>query len=114
MPSETLQSIIGTNVMKYRLLARLTQAELAERVGVSTAFISRVEHGQKMMKVQTLLAVSQALNISCDALLHQEEHAAEFENIKKLISSQPPEYLEGIERIIRTCVEEFAPKQRDL
>jgi transcriptional regulator with XRE-family HTH domain len=63
----------------------MTQVQLAERVGVSTAFISRVERGQKMMKVHTLYATAQALNVSCDALICQEGQTASLENIKKLL-----------------------------
>lgn len=43
--------------------------QLAERVGVITVFISRVERGQKMMKVHTLYATAQALTVSCDVLI---------------------------------------------
>ena len=34
--------VIGENTRMYRERAGLTQADLAERVGVGTAFISRV------------------------------------------------------------------------
>lgn len=113
MSKNTLEQIIGDNVAKCRNLKGLTQLQLAERVGISTAFISRVERGQKMMKVHTLYATAQALNVSCDALLCKEGPTAQFENIKKLLGDQPSEYLVGIEKLIRTCVEEFGPKQKN-
>lgn len=114
MEKHALEEIVGKNITKYRDSEGLTQAQLAERVGVSTAFISRVERGQKMMKVQTLYATAQALNVSCDALLSQDASTAQMENIKRLLDDQPRELLGGIERLVRACVEEFDPKSRSL
>lgn len=43
MSDVALIETIGKNVKKYQEKAHLTQAELAEFVGVENAFISRVE-----------------------------------------------------------------------
>ena len=110
MAENTLAEIIGRNIAKYRESAGLTQAQLAERIGISTAFVSRVERGLKIMKVETLFATSKALSVSCDALLHQDGTSAQMENIKRILIEQPEEYLGGIEKLIRVCVEEFNPK----
>ena len=114
MEENTLAKTLGENIAKYRDMSGMTQVQLAERVGVSTAFISRVERGQKMMKIHTLYATAQALNVSCDALICQEERTANLENVKSLLGAQPSEYLAGIEKLIRVCVEEFDPKRKNL
>ena len=111
MDETPLKEIIGRNVAKYRSLAGMTQAQLAEQVGVSTAFISRVERGQKMMKVQTLYLIAKSLNVSCDALLGAVGSSVQLENIKLLLSQSSSEYLAGIERMLRVCVEEFEIKK---
>jgi transcriptional regulator with XRE-family HTH domain len=54
MDTETLQMVIGPNIAKYREEKGFTQAKLAELIGVTPVFVSRVERGQKMMKVMTL------------------------------------------------------------
>ena len=90
MPEITLEKIIGENLARYRNLEGLTQSQLAERIGITTAAISRVERGLKMMKVRTLFATAQAPNVSCDALLHQEAAAAHLENIKRLFAKKVP------------------------
>lgn len=102
----SFEEIIGNNVAKYRNQMGITQAELAEKVGISPAFISKVERGKKMMKVQTLFALSKALNVSCDALLSQED-SSQVENIVVLLRNQSDSFLESIENIIRACVKEF-------
>ena len=37
---------------------------------------------------------------------------AGLENIRCLLAEQPSEYLGGIEKVIRVCVEEFKPKEK--
>lgn len=56
---------IARNIKKYRREANITQAVLAERVGVSHEFIRRIESdkGVKTFSVDTIWKVSLALNI---------------------------------------------------
>lgn len=63
MDDATLAVVIGDNIRRYRERANLTQGQLAEQAGVGTAFISRVERGEKMMKLKTLYV---ALQTSCE------------------------------------------------
>ena len=57
---------ISKNIKKYRLAAGISQAELAEKVGVSHEFIRRNESkkGRKSFSVDTLWKISIALNIN--------------------------------------------------
>ena len=57
---------IAKNIKKNRNLAGISQAELAERVGVSHEFIRRNESkkGRKSFSVDTLWKVSVALDIN--------------------------------------------------
>ncbi len=57
---------IAKNIKKYRNIAGISQAELAERVGVSHEFIRRNESkkGRKSFSVDTLWKVSLALGIN--------------------------------------------------
>ena len=61
---------IAKNIKKYRNLAGISQAELAERVGVSHEFIRRNESkkGRKSFSVDTLWKVSVALDINAGLL----------------------------------------------
>lgn len=107
MEKDMLAGIIGENVGKYRSEAGLTQAQLAERVGVGTAFISRVERGQKMMKICTLYAMADALHVSCDALLYRHTAVTQVENIGRLLAGRSDAFAEDIERLVRLCAEAF-------
>jgi transcriptional regulator with XRE-family HTH domain len=50
------------NLRKARLLKRITQAELAEKVGMSSASICRIERGERLPTASQIEAFSQALD----------------------------------------------------
>ena len=91
---EQLQEI-GARLKSARLAKGLTQAQLAETVGISVSFLSNIETGRQAMNVQTLTALLDALNISADWLLgngtDSANHAAALEIEKELASCTPKE-----------------------
>lgn len=61
---------IAKNIKKYRKEAGITQAVLAERVGVSHEFIRRIESkkGAKTFSIDTIWKISLAENIDVGKL----------------------------------------------
>ena len=61
---------IARNIKKYRHEVGITQAVLAERVGVSHEFIRRIESkkGVKTFSVDTIWKISLALNLEVGKL----------------------------------------------
>ena len=61
---------VAMNIKKYRRMAGMAQAELAEAIGVSHEFIRRIESkkGKKTFSFQTLWNISKVLNVSLDKL----------------------------------------------
>lgn len=61
---------VAMNIKKYRQLAGMTQAQLAEAIGVSHEFIRRIESkkGKKTFSFQTLWNISKVLDVSLDEL----------------------------------------------
>ena len=61
---------VAKNIKKYRKIAGITQAELAEAIGVSHEFIRRIESkkGKKTFSFQTVWNISKVLNVSLDKL----------------------------------------------
>ena len=109
-----LLGIIGENVKKYREKANLTQAELAEKVGIGTASVSRIERGEKRMKMETLHAFADALDISVGLLFYQENESELLLTLTKMLDGQSPEFIEGIIALTRACLENFGNKQTHL
>jgi len=60
------------NLKISRIKKGLSQSDLAELVGVQTYSISRYETGYQYPSIETLLKLSEVLNVSVDHLLGKE------------------------------------------
>lgn len=69
-----IRRVFGANVRRYRLAADLSQAALAERMGVDRAHVSAIERGLQNATLITVFQTAQALGVRPAALL--EEMAA--------------------------------------
>lgn len=54
---------LGRNVRKYRLAAKLSQEEIAARIGAAQYYVSQLETGKRNPTVETVYLLSQALNV---------------------------------------------------
>lgn len=61
--SEDVRRMIGRNVRKLRLEAGISQAALADRLGVDRSYVSGLEQGQRNPTVLTLWHVAKALDV---------------------------------------------------
>ena len=61
--------IIGQRIRDKRTIAGITQKQLAEETGIKRPNIARLEKGQSLPNLATLLKVSSALHISLQELL---------------------------------------------
>lgn len=59
---------ISTYLKHYRQLAGLSQAELAEQIGISAPSYNAFERNKAHPKLDTLLKISELLNVSLDEL----------------------------------------------
>lgn len=62
--SEDVRQMVGANIRRLRIAARLTQAALAARMGVDRAYVSGLESGQRNPTIVSLWHVAKALNVS--------------------------------------------------
>jgi transcriptional regulator with XRE-family HTH domain len=69
----SLLHALGRRIVIVRNAARLTQAELAKKTGLSRASIASVESGRKPVKLQTVWLLAQALGVSLQDLLRDDE-----------------------------------------
>jgi transcriptional regulator with XRE-family HTH domain len=61
--------IIGKQIRKYRRGKDITQEELAEKIGVSLAWIGRVERGSVLPTVKLLIQIAQVLRVKVYELI---------------------------------------------
>ena len=60
---------LGKRVKQQRKLAQMTQEKLAERAGISFAFVGHIERGTRKASLETLVKLANALKISPNILL---------------------------------------------
>lgn len=107
MTKDELQVVIGQNLRKIRTEQKLTIEQVSERVGISTTFYSNLESGNKMMSVETLRKMTDALCISADALLYRDGADNRIRSINMLLRDQSAENITFIEKLVRLCVNEL-------
>ena len=61
--------LIGRNIAHYRKACCLTQKELAQKVGITSNFLSQIEHGRKSMSTMLFLLIEETLGVQPNALL---------------------------------------------
>jgi transcriptional regulator with XRE-family HTH domain len=69
--SEDVRRLVGSNVKRLRVAAGITQAELADLVGVDRAYISGLEQGNRNATIVSLWHVAQALDAPIRSLFDE-------------------------------------------
>ncbi len=73
---------LNTNISKLRATAKLTQSELAEKLGVSHQSVQKWESGESKPELEKLIKLSQIFGVSLDCIVF-DTSARAFEEIAK-------------------------------
>ena len=79
--------MMGKRIRARRRELNLTQERAAELAGVSTSFIGQIERGEKVASVETLAALSEALDMDLDHMILGVCRSDEVKSIKAEIQS---------------------------
>jgi transcriptional regulator with XRE-family HTH domain len=71
--SEDVRRMVGRNVQQLRIEAGLSQAALAERMGVDGAYVSGLELGRRNPTIVSLWHVAQALEVKLQSFFNDEQ-----------------------------------------
>jgi transcriptional regulator with XRE-family HTH domain len=80
---DALKSLLSRNIKLYRVHSGLSQAELAEKAGISVPYLGAVERGDKWPSPSTLAAIARSLGHEPYALLLPESKSSQ--EIRKFI-----------------------------
>ena len=72
-----IREVFGANLQYFREKAGLSQAALADRMGVDRAHISAMERGQQNVTIITLWHVAEALDVKPAELLDDQQKSRE-------------------------------------
>lgn len=99
-------SVIGERIKKARKEKGLTQEQLAEKIDVSIAFLSRIERGSSQINLKRLTQICEILNISEGEILNGVSSNSnkyldfEFANLLKDCSSEQQKLIYDIAKVI--------------
>lgn len=82
-----IDKVLGEIFKEYRVKNKLTQEKIAEKLGISVKYISRIENGTGGVKVETLVKYMNILSISpnviFDRLIDNKDLKLELELSQK-------------------------------
>ena len=99
---------VGRRIKEAREKRHLTQEELAARIDISPTHVSVIERGTKIPRLDTFVAIANALEVSGDALLLDVvDHAAESQasDLSAALEGLPWEEKRRILKGVRTLME---------
>jgi len=73
MTEQELRAVLSANLRRYRGYLKLSQADLAEKLGISIQFLSDLENGRKWISSNTLVKLADALKVEPHKLLKSAE-----------------------------------------
>ena len=92
--------LMGKNIAKKRIANHLTQEQLAEKIDVSTVFISQIENAIRKPSLETVSKLASALNTTIDSLVGNEDIRAKHDKILSLLQEKNSDELEFILKIL--------------
>ncbi|MBQ2937462.1 MAG: helix-turn-helix transcriptional regulator [Clostridia bacterium] len=105
-------SVIGRRIKERRLEQKLKQEELADKLNISVAFMSRVERGTSQINLKRLTQIAEILNVSPAYLLTGSNVASKDylkEDFRKILEKCTPKQQKLIyqisELVSRTTLE---------
>lgn len=99
---EGIRKVFGRNVRKYRQLRNWSQAELAEKIDISTAFMTHIEHGTRGASMETIELIAHCFEIPYTTLF--EEETAPVANYAQVLGALEDELKEKLSADIDECI----------
>ena len=86
MEEQELKGVLGKRIKFFRFRKQFSQADLAEKAGISITFLSNIERGNNFPQTGTLCSLAKALEIEVWELFKPSEAKDEQKSIINRIS----------------------------
>ena len=99
-------TIIGQRLKKARKAKKMTQEELAEKLDVSIAFLSRIERGNSQVNLKRLVQICEILEVRPGEILNgvssksSQYLDSEFASLLKDCSSEQQKLIYDIAKVV--------------
>lgn len=94
---------IGKRIQNRRKQLGYTQEQLAEMMNVSVQMVSNLERGNKAIRIDNLINISQIMNISTDFILTGKQNQQDISNLSEQISDLSPKDRKMIALLVDYC-----------
>lgn len=94
---------IGKRIQNRRKELGYTQEQLAEMMNVSVQMVSNLERGNKAIRIDNLINISQIMNISTDYILTGKQNQQDISNLSEQISGLSPKDRKMIALLVDYC-----------
>lgn len=94
---------IGSRLREARNKVKLTQEQLAEKVGIGTTYISDIERGAKFPSLSLFIKIVDALGVSSDYILRGEIEAGKncvYDDLTRKLDGLTPKQRLGVADLI--------------
>jgi len=81
---QSLKTLLSSNIKLFRIHSGLSQAQLAEKAGISVPFLGAVERGDKWPSAGTIAEIAGALSIQPYDLLKPENTSSR--NVRQVVA----------------------------
>ena len=89
-----MSEAVGKRIIEALNTMKMTQKELASRIGVTEAVISRYISGDRAPKPEMLANIATALNTTSDFLLGIERDEFDYARVKRILARNASEMTE--------------------
>lgn len=99
--------IVGERIKQARMSKKMTQEKLAEKLGVSVTYLSRIERGSILVNLKRLSQICENLEVSEGEILNGTSKSTKNymnDEISNLLKNCPPDKIELIYNIAKVIV----------
>lgn len=97
---------IGKRIQGRRKQMGLTQEQLADKMDVSIQMVSNLERGNKSIRIENLIKLSEILNISTDYILTGKETAEDMQTLTEQMASLSQKERKMMKLLMDFCLSE--------
>ena len=97
---------IGKRIQGRRKQMGLTQEQLADKMDVSIQMVSNLERGNKSIRIENLIKLSEILNISTDYILTGKETTEDMQGLTEQMASLSQKERKMMKLLMDFCLSE--------
>lgn len=95
---------IGKRIQMRRKQQGMTQEQLADKMDVSIQMVSNLERGNKAIRIENLIKLSQILNISTDYILTGKETTDDMQTLTEQMANLSQRDRKMMELLMDFCL----------